>query len=72
MSWGTLLLIAFIMVCPISMWWMMRHGRQGGDHNAGTRVPRGTMGNVDRNDDPTHRLDSDRDGKIETRQHGDQ
>lgn len=59
MSWATLVLIAlFITICPISVWWVMRHRRQSGGHNSGTRVPRSTMENVDRNDAPAHRLDS--------------
>lgn len=28
MGWGTLLVIALVLVCPLSMFWMMRHGHQ--------------------------------------------
>ena len=29
MDWGALLVIALVLVCPLSMFWMMRHGHQG-------------------------------------------
>jgi hypothetical protein len=29
MDWGTLLLVALVLVCPLTMFWMMRHGHQG-------------------------------------------
>lgn len=64
MSWGTILFIAFILVCPISMLWMMRHGRRRGDHKAATRETRGTTGDADSQDQPPHRPDPDRNVKI--------
>ncbi len=32
MKWGTLLLVALLLVCPLTMFWMMRHGH--GDHRS--------------------------------------
>lgn len=28
MDWGTLLLVALLLVCPLTMFWMMRHGHR--------------------------------------------
>lgn len=39
MEWGTVLLVALVLGCPISMMWMMRgqHGKQGRDREVDTK-----------------------------------
>lgn len=55
MSWGTIIILALVLVCPISMLWMMRHGRHHGEHNNAGRKPRASIVEPDGVRNSTHR-----------------
>ena len=37
MEWGTLLLFALVLICPLTMFWMTRHGHQGDESDEAGR-----------------------------------